>query len=154
MQVLSHFTRRRINVPPPAVMAAFYAAIAATGALLLKLPASAHGPTSWFDAGFTAVSAVTVTGLVVLDTAVEGKPYGELGDAQLAWLDARLDEAALLGACLRDTALTGARFGGAALDGADRAACGPVAPAAGLYLVSVDYGARPSSDEEIAPDDD
>lgn len=42
----------------------------------------------------------------------------------------------------------------AALNAADRAACGPVAPAAGLYLVSVDYGARPSSDEEIAPDDD
>jgi len=31
--------------------------------------------------------------LVVLDTAVEGKPYGQLGDAQLAWLDARLGEA-------------------------------------------------------------
>jgi tRNA pseudouridine38-40 synthase len=42
----------------------------------------------------------------------------------------------------------------AALNATDRAACGPVAPAAGLYLVSVDYGARPSSGEEIAPDDD
>ncbi len=30
----------------------------------------------------------------------------------------------------------------AALDAADRAACGPVAPASGLYLVAVDYGAR------------
>jgi len=32
--------------------------------------------------------------LVALDTAVEGKPYGQLGATQLAWLDARLGEAA------------------------------------------------------------
>jgi tRNA pseudouridine38-40 synthase len=30
----------------------------------------------------------------------------------------------------------------AALDARDRAACGPVAPAAGLYLVQVDYPAE------------
>lgn len=30
----------------------------------------------------------------------------------------------------------------AALDAVDRSACGPVAPASGLYLVRVDYGAR------------
>lgn len=42
----------------------------------------------------------------------------------------------------------------AALAAKDRAACGPVAPAAGLYLVRVDYGAAPSTGEEIAEDDD
>jgi len=31
--------------------------------------------------------------LVALDTSVEGKPYGHLGEAQLAWLDAALGEA-------------------------------------------------------------
>lgn len=31
-----------------------------------------------------------------------------------------------------------------ALEARDRSACGPVAPAAGLYLVRVDYGARPA----------
>lgn len=31
--------------------------------------------------------------LVVLDTSVQGKPYGELGAGQLTWLDARLAEA-------------------------------------------------------------
>lgn len=77
MQILSHFTRRRINVPPPAVLAGFYAAIAAAGALLLKLPAAAHGPTSWFDAAFTAVSAVTVTGLVVVDTGSHFTLFGQ-----------------------------------------------------------------------------
>jgi tRNA pseudouridine38-40 synthase len=39
-----------------------------------------------------------------------------------------------------------------ALEVRDRAACGPVAPAAGLYLVGVDYGAspaRPGEEEDI-----
>ena len=42
----------------------------------------------------------------------------------------------------------------AALEACDRAACGPVAPAAGLYLVRVDYGTRSEPAEEIAADDD
>ena len=42
----------------------------------------------------------------------------------------------------------------AALDACDRAACGPVAPASGLYLVRVDYGTRSGPGEEIAADDD
>lgn len=77
MQILSQFTRHRINVPPPAVLAGFYAAIAAAGAVLLKLPAAAHGPTGWFDAAFTAVSAVTVTGLAVLDTGSHFTLFGQ-----------------------------------------------------------------------------
>jgi tRNA pseudouridine38-40 synthase len=42
----------------------------------------------------------------------------------------------------------------AALAAKDRAACGPVAPASGLYLVRVDYGTRSEPAEEIAGDDD
>jgi tRNA pseudouridine38-40 synthase len=43
----------------------------------------------------------------------------------------------------------------AALAACDRAACGPVAVAAGLYLERVDYGApAPTAIEEIAEDDD
>jgi tRNA pseudouridine38-40 synthase len=42
----------------------------------------------------------------------------------------------------------------AALAARDRAACGPVAPAWGLYLVRVDYGPRSEPAEEIAADDD
>jgi len=42
----------------------------------------------------------------------------------------------------------------AALAAKDRAACGPVAPAAGLYLVSVDYGLQPAVSDEVAADDD
>ena len=36
----------------------------------------------------------------------------------------------------------------------DRAACGPVAPASGLYLVAVDYGQPITTNEEIAEDDE
>jgi len=42
----------------------------------------------------------------------------------------------------------------AALEARDRAACGVVAPAAGLYLVRVDYSLRGDAAEEIAADDD
>ncbi|MGZ5824070.1 MAG: tRNA pseudouridine(38-40) synthase TruA [Hyphomicrobium sp.] len=42
----------------------------------------------------------------------------------------------------------------AALETRDRAACGPVATASGLYLVRVDYGARAAAADESAEDDD
>jgi len=42
----------------------------------------------------------------------------------------------------------------AALAACDRAACGPVAPASGLYLVRVDYGTPSGATEEVAADDD
>jgi tRNA pseudouridine38-40 synthase len=41
-----------------------------------------------------------------------------------------------------------------ALEARDRAECGPVAPASGLYLVRVDYGVHDAGDAEIAEDDD
>ncbi len=41
-----------------------------------------------------------------------------------------------------------------ALAARDRTQCGPVAPATGLYLVRVDYGAGIRSSDEIAEDDD
>jgi len=43
---------------------------------------------------------------------------------------------------------------GAALAARDRAACGPVAAACGLYLVRVDYGKPAVASEETAEDDD
>ena len=42
----------------------------------------------------------------------------------------------------------------AALDARDRAACGPVAAACGLYLARVDYDVRSNATTEVAPDDD
>lgn len=57
-----------------------FAAIIAIGALVLKLPAaSATGlAIGWSDAIFTATSAVTVTGLTVLNTAEDFSRFGQI----------------------------------------------------------------------------
>ena len=60
--------RRRLDLPPPAVLALLYAGLIAVGTALLRLPAAATTPLSWGDALFTATSAVTVTGLTVVET--------------------------------------------------------------------------------------
>ena len=60
---------RRIALAPPALLAVLYAGLLLIGACLLKLPISASIPVGWSDALFTATSAVTVTGLTVLNTA-------------------------------------------------------------------------------------
>lgn len=64
--------------PTRAVAIAFLVAIAA-GTILLKLPASAAGAQAapWLTAFFTAVSAVCVTGLVVVDTGTYWSPFGQ-----------------------------------------------------------------------------
>lgn len=71
------FTRRTIDIPPPAVLALLYAILIVAGAVLLKVPGAAHAPFSWSDAIFTATSAVTVTGLVVVDTGSHFTLFGQ-----------------------------------------------------------------------------
>lgn len=68
---------RRLRIPPPAILAALYAILIAIGAGLLKLPFATPEPISWSDAFFTATSAVTVTGLVVIDTGSELTIFGQ-----------------------------------------------------------------------------
>ncbi|MFB9148992.1 TrkH family potassium uptake protein [Roseovarius ramblicola] len=48
-----------------------------TGAVLLKLPVATPEPITWSDAIFTATSAVTVTGLVVIDTGSQLTIFGQ-----------------------------------------------------------------------------
>lgn len=60
--------KRSIHFPPPALLALLYAVLIFTGMLLLKLPVATHHGIAWGDALFTAISAVTVTGLTVVDT--------------------------------------------------------------------------------------
>jgi trk system potassium uptake protein TrkH len=68
---------RPLRLPPPAILAALYAVLIALGALLLKLPWAAPVPVTWSDALFTAASAVTVTGLVVVDTGSQFTLFGQ-----------------------------------------------------------------------------
>ena len=71
------FAKRLAKAPPPAALALLYLATAILGTLLLKLPFSLVAPISWGDALFTAVSAITVTGLGVVDPATHFTPFGE-----------------------------------------------------------------------------
>lgn len=57
-----------LGLTPPQALVLSYLGLCVIGSLLLKLPAATQIPISWSQAIFTAVSASTVTGLVVVDT--------------------------------------------------------------------------------------
>ena len=78
---------RTIRLPPPALLALLYAALILAGAGVLMLPASAAGEALDFsEALFTATSAVTVTGLIVVDTATALSGFGQATVAALIQL--------------------------------------------------------------------
>ena len=72
--------RRRVQTSGPRVLIGGFALIIAIGTLLLKLPwASSNGVSiTWSEALFTATSATTVTGLVVLNTANDFSLFGQI----------------------------------------------------------------------------
>jgi trk system potassium uptake protein TrkH len=70
--------RRISQTPPPAILAALYGVLIVAGAIVFKLPISTTVPITWSDALFTATSAVTVTGLVVLDTGADFTLFGQM----------------------------------------------------------------------------
>ncbi|MEM8826360.1 MAG: TrkH family potassium uptake protein [Pseudomonadota bacterium] len=74
---ISDLNGHSIGLPAPALLALLYAALACAGATLLKLPFAAITEISWSDALFTAISAITVTGLVVVDTGSELTFFGQ-----------------------------------------------------------------------------
>ena len=65
---------------PPAALAIFYIGFILIGAVALWLPVCNNGTVSFADALFTSVSAVTVTGLGVVDT---GTAFTHLGQGVL-----------------------------------------------------------------------
>ena len=69
-------TQRRLS--PPAMLATIYAAFIALGAVILWLPVSQTGDVTLGDALFTAASAVTVTGLIVVDTGTDFTLFGQI----------------------------------------------------------------------------
>jgi len=66
-----------LNISPPGVLALLYAVLIAVGALILKMPVCVTKPISWSEAIFTSASAVTVTGLAVLDTGTAFTVFGQ-----------------------------------------------------------------------------
>ena len=78
---------RTVRVPPPALLALLYSALILVGAGVLALPISATGaPLDFSEALFTATSAVTVTGLIVVDTATALTGFGQATVAVLIQL--------------------------------------------------------------------
>ena len=69
---------RRRTFSPPAALATIYAVFIGLGAIVLRLPFSHTGNVSFSDALFTAASAVTVTGLVVVDTGTDFTLAGQI----------------------------------------------------------------------------
>lgn len=68
---------RLTHMPPPLILAVLYGLLIALGSAGLKLPWSQAVPITWSDALFTATSAVTVTGLVVIDTGADLTLFGQ-----------------------------------------------------------------------------
>lgn len=66
---------RRLN--PPVLLMLLYAVLILVGGGLLMLPFAARVPVTLSDALFTSASAVTVTGLVVLDTGSAFTVFGQ-----------------------------------------------------------------------------
>ncbi|MDV6328222.1 potassium transporter TrkG [Idiomarina sp. Sol25] len=67
---------KKLKVGPPVVLAGGFFVLILFGALLLKLPFATVEPITWLESLFTAASAVTVTGLVVVDTGQAYTPFG------------------------------------------------------------------------------
>lgn len=57
------------RISPRAILIGSYVVLILAGTALLKLPNATHSSISWLDALFTSTSAVSVTGLIVVDTA-------------------------------------------------------------------------------------
>lgn len=67
-----------LRLPPPLVLAAFNALLALVATPVLMLPASQLAPFSWWDALFTSLSAVTVTGLGVMSLTEHLSTFGHV----------------------------------------------------------------------------
>lgn len=71
------------NIPPPILLALVYLGLIVLGTGLLWLPIAHGGGVALGDAAFTATSAITVTGLTVVET---GQDYTLFGQVVIAML--------------------------------------------------------------------
>lgn len=77
-----HYRRFRktgkFNASPPLVLAIAVLVLIALGSVLLYLPIATTKPISFFTALFTATSAVTITGLTLVDTGTTFTHFGQI----------------------------------------------------------------------------
>lgn len=66
-----------LTLSPPQILAISFLAVIVLGTLFLKLPIATTNSINWLDALFTATSATTVTGLIVVDTATSFTRFGQ-----------------------------------------------------------------------------
>ncbi len=71
-------TRKYLKISPPQLLVLIFAFFIVLGTCLLKLPFATEKSISWVDALFTTTSAMTVTGLTVVDTASTYTLFGEI----------------------------------------------------------------------------
>ncbi|AVH29202.1 TrkH family potassium uptake protein [Vibrio diabolicus] len=69
---------KKIVGAPPLILSGSFLLLILLGTALLKLPIAAHEPITWIQSLFTATSAVTVTGLVVVDTGTQFTLFGQV----------------------------------------------------------------------------
>ncbi|WP_184413207.1 TrkH family potassium uptake protein [Acinetobacter lwoffii] len=69
---------RMINLSPPSLLALGFLGLILIGSLLLMLPIAHHGEISWLEAIFTATSAVTITGLSVVNVGEAYTVFGQI----------------------------------------------------------------------------
>ena len=77
MKITAH-KNRTINLSPPSLIALGFLALILVGSILLILPVSHHGDVTWFQAVFTATSAVTITGLSVVNVGEAYTVFGKI----------------------------------------------------------------------------
>ena len=77
---------KKIQYAPYTILSSGFLLLIIIGAALLKLPIATYEPISWVQSFFTATSAVTVTGLVVVDTGSAFTLFGQLVIALLIQL--------------------------------------------------------------------
>ncbi|NMD53284.1 Ktr system potassium transporter B [Shewanella sp. DNRA4] len=71
-------TSKKLFGAPPFILSASFALLILLGTCLLKLPIATELPITWLQSLFTVTSAVTVTGLVVVDTGSVFTPFGQV----------------------------------------------------------------------------
>ncbi|MCF6409373.1 TrkH family potassium uptake protein [Pseudalkalibacillus salsuginis] len=66
-----------VKLSPPQFLVVVFMVFIFLGTLLLKIPFASNEPISWLDALFTSTSAMTVTGLITVDTGSAYTVFGE-----------------------------------------------------------------------------